>query len=430
MALLWSETSSAVIFASIHIDNSLFSLVQYKMSAYYENQSALKTARRIDLSDLPSEIIKHIASQLEHVDIFSLRLVCRTINEKSFYYFSHECFATISTVLSLSSLQMVKRISEDDRLSFNVKKLLIKGRPSDIGQGLQWNRHLDGYFVAPLPCIDILRTILIENLVNCRSFHICRQHQEDMFYTTDKITPGDVSAVLLTMVAETGLTIKSFILDFKRHGTGRIDWKRLQTVQYQVPTFRAGWDHLEELDLSFTLTSELCDLAMGLITQASNLRNLTLSIDNYESESFLDHLSRAEKLPELQKLHLSSMWVMSDSVSRLLQLIGGLRVLSFQYVMLADGSWKSAFQEIRKNLPLLEDISVKRISDSNSDATSMDFGGIAEDPIVPETNGRRFELVRKKVRRVEKTIGVSYEGPRMDQALQILGNSLDSSGQN
>ena len=66
------------------------------------------------------------------------------------------------------------------------------------------------------------------------------------------------------------------------------------------------------------------------------------------------------------------------------------------------------------------------------------FPSLHKDPVVPDTGGQKFELTylhlhigervggvdRRGGPRVQQVGGVSYRGPRMDKALEILATSV------
>lgn len=107
------------------------------------------------LCTLAVELIELIAGVLEPADLFSLRLVCKELNEKTFQYFSHTCLTTIRTDLSRKSLQELEELSEHEQLRHHVRTLLTKG-PNDMGRGFSWDRHPSGHLLASQPGVQML----------------------------------------------------------------------------------------------------------------------------------------------------------------------------------------------------------------------------------------------------------------------------------
>ena len=380
------------------------------------------------LCALAVELVEHIASPLEPADLFSLRLVCKELNEKTFQCFGHTCFTIIRTDLSRKSLQKLEALSEHEQLRHHARALLIMG-PNDIGRGFPWDRHRSGHLLAPLPGVQMLRDILFCKLVNCRSFHIYRDHEAEDFYMSDCLTPSDVVAIILNIIAETSLPVKSFCVDFRKWGTGKVDAKRLHFSQYQNPEFGTAWAHLQELSLEQTMTPDTFNWAMELVLRAINLQKLTLKFEFNHSASFVDRLSSADTLPGLKELKLSCFYVTVEILSRLLlRFRSSLRALSFWHVSIqAGGTWMSVLRMLRSDLPLLESICVNHLKEFEpGEKGRIMFPALSENPVVPGSQGRDFSLVSKRFRGEPRIFGVSYSGPEMDVALEILARSVEN----
>lgn len=375
------------------------------------------------LNILAIELIEKIASELEPVDLFSLRLVCKELNKKTLHAFGRSCLATIQTDLSRKSLQRLGELSEHEQLKHYVRTLLIKG-PNDIGREFLWNRHPSGYLVPPLPAVQILRDILLNNLVNCRSFHIYRDHEEEDVYESDCLTPSDVVGIILSIITETSLPVKSFIVDFRKWGTGEVDAKRLQILQYRSPEFRSAWAHLQELSLEQSMTLDTFDWTLDLVLSATSLQKLTLRFEFDLSAEFIDRLSSSEIFPRLREFCLSSAYTTLEVISRLLLRVrNSLRKISFYQVsIVSGGTWGTVFREI-SHLPLLESINVNFLADYNQGRVM--FPAISDNPIVPKSQGRSFNFVYKKHSGRPRIFGVSYRGPGIGLALEILEKSVE-----
>ncbi|KAI9879848.1 MAG: hypothetical protein M1830_006871 [Pleopsidium flavum] len=382
------------------------------------------------LCTLAVELIEHIASVLEPLDLFSLRLVCKGLNEKTLHYFARTYLTTVQTDLSYKSLKELKELSAHEQLSHHIQTLLIKEGLNDIGRGFLWNRHPSDHLLAPLSGIQMLQDILLNNLVNCRSFHIYGAHAEEDLYESDWLTSSDAIAIILTIIAETSLPIRSFYVDFRKWGTGKVDAKRLHTLQYQKPEFRTAWTHLQELCLEQSMTLDTFDWALRLVLCATNLQKLTLDFEFDHSISFIDRLSSTDSFPKLQELKLSCAYVTVELISRfLLRFRDSLRALLFRHIIIDDdsgGTWISVLSNLRSNLPLLESICVNHLKEFKpGEKGRITFPALSDNPVVPGLQGGRFELIGKKFHGSPRIFGVSYCGPRMDVALEILARSAE-----
>jgi len=382
------------------------------------------------LCTLAVELIEHIASALEPADLFSLRLVCKGLNEKTLHYFARTYLTTVRTDLSHKSLQELKELSAHEQLRHHVRILLIKEGPNDFGRGFWWNRHPSGHLLGPSSGIQMLQDILLDNLMNCRAFHIYDTHAEEAPYESDWLTSSDAIAIILTIIAETSLPIKSFYVDFRKGGTGKVDAKRLHTLQYQKPEFRTAWAHLQELCLEQSMTLDTFDSAVELVLGATNLQKLTLNFEFDHSSSFIDRLSSTDSFPKLQELKLSCAYVTVGIISRfLLRFRDSLLALLFHHVIIDDdsgGTWISVLSNLRSNFPLLESICVKYLKECKPGENGrIMFPALSDNPVLPGLQGGRFELIGKNFRGSPKILGVSYCGPRMDVALEILARSAE-----
>jgi len=153
----------------------------------------------LTLPTLPIEVVELIAHALEPNQLFSLRLVCKQLHQKTLHPFG-TCFTTIRTDLSRKSLQKLQAVSENAQLQQHVQILLvIKGEDDTLGRGFQWHRHSSGHTEAPLPGLEKLQDILVHNLPNCRSFHIRSLGGSDD--ESNDLTPSDAIAIILSIVA-------------------------------------------------------------------------------------------------------------------------------------------------------------------------------------------------------------------------------------
>lgn len=382
------------------------------------------------LCTLAVELIEHIAAALEPADLFSLRLVCKGLDERTLHYFARTYLTTVRTDLSHESLRELKELSAHKQLSHHIRSLLIREGPKDIGRGFWWNRHPSGHLLAPSSGTQMLQDILLNNLFNCRSFQISGPHGGTTPCASDWLTTSDAIAIILTIIAKTSLPIKSFYVDFRSNGTGRVDARRLHAPQYQTPEFRTAWANLRELYLEHSMTLNTFEWAMELVECAENLEKLSLVLDSDHSTSFIGRLSSTDSFPKLQELKLAIADVTVELISRFVfRFRDSLRALSFRQVTIDDtsgSSWISILSNLRSNLPLLESICIHHLKEFKSEVLGrIMFPAIADNPVVPGSQGGRFELMSNKFRGSRRIFGVRYCGSRMDVALGTLARSAE-----
>ena len=394
------------------------------------------------LPSLTTELIELIASALETTDLCSLRLVCKELNKKTTDCFGHTCLTAVRTDLSRKNFQKLEELSEWEHLRHHVRTLLIKDVRDELGQfrglggGFSLQRHPSGYLLAPLPGVQMLQDILLNRLPKCRSFHVYSEYASEESYESEILTPSDAVGIILAIIAETSLPVKSFYVDFVSHGTGSFDARRLHMLQCRKPEFRTGWAHLQELSLEQSMKSDAFDWAMDLVLHATGLRMLSLNFQYNNSASFIDRLSFTERLPGLRELRLSCANLTVEMISRfLLRFRDSLRALTFRHVYIdSGGTWVSILHALRSDLPLLESICVDWVRELNPRESEVNPGGYASvifpklsgNPVVPGSPGQRFELREKKWRGEKRIIGVRYHGPEMNVALGILKSSAET----
>jgi hypothetical protein len=386
------------------------------------------------LPKLPVEVIDFVAGSLEPTDLFSLRFVCRELNLKTLHYFGRTHFSTVRTNLTSQSLQKLHDISEKKHLRDHVQTLFIKESDGygqrDLGEGFYWPRHPSGCLQAPLVGVERLRDILVNDLVQCKSFRI-HGHGGTNEYKSDRLDPIDAVGIILAIIAETSLPVKSFFMDFHNHNTGSVDAKQLQMDLYRQPQFRKAWAHLEELRLELTMKSDTFDWAMDLLSHAPSLRKLSM---NFSSGFFASFFSRSVSFSHiftgLQDLRLGHAWVKVETLSSLLlHSRDSLRALSFWFVNIeSGGTWATVLSDLRNILPHLESISIfwsMEWEHSESRTPYVMFPTLHENPVVPGTQGREFQLRYKKWKGERRVFGASYHGPGTGVALEILAKSVE-----
>lgn len=317
-----------------------------------------------------------------------------------------------------------------------------------LGRGFHWTRSPSGHLIAPMPCLELLLSILLNDLVHCRSFHVYGEYDYEDEDVLDWVGPSDAAAIIFTIIAETALPIKSFHLSFAQFSTPTaLDMKRVHIPEVsgtQSSRFKSGWGNLKKLSLDIRLSVELLSLMTGLILSAPHLQKLklgktfTCKCDNFES--FFDRLSTAEGLPALRELEVYGVWTTGPTLTRFILRFGSTpRKLSFWSVMMdSHDTWDAFFRAMRGNFPLLERISVAflhNVVPRNANWVNPDSDGIIpdydwiifplleEDAEALESRGRKLGLNYSFIRRGPVIIGADYSGPGAELALQVLAKS-------
>ena len=269
---------------------------------------------------------------------------------------------------------------------------------------------------------DILR-----GMTKCKSFHIHSVGGIEEYYDTEYLLPSDAVGIILSVIAETGLPIKSFFLDFRNQGSGRVDAKRLPMSLYQRPKFRNAWKTIEELRLEHSLTPENFDWVKDLVLHTTSLRKLSLHFDFDHTTSFISKLLAFPHIFQgLQEFKLGCAHVTVTMLSSILIASRpNLLVLSFWHVYLQQGTWVAVLEQLRGSLPHLESINVDWPKEnSNEEIVHIQFPALEDNGVIPGPNGHKFELRYKKWKGQKRVWGASYRGRLgMDKALDILAGS-------
>ncbi|MCJ1415618.1 hypothetical protein MMC32_001950 [Xylographa parallela] len=301
-----------------------------------------------------------------------------------------------------------------------------------LGHGYTWPRHPSGHLVAPLPGVEMLRDILVEGLVNCRSFRIDRTYMVENPNDPDEVGYSDAVAFLFLVIGEVGLPIRSLQLDCDPDGGANLmDMDRLESRDIQTPLFWTGWAHLEELVLHVSVSSNTLEWACNLVLGAPSLRKLEIghgTNNDEEDPAFFEKLHSASTLPKLQELTLADQSSTEDFITNFIAQFGhSLRALSMNHIHnILEGKWERVLGRWRLDLPFLERISVLDLVEYNDGLVHLaTFPSLSDDRLVPGTDGVQFKLTDGGHYREIETIGVSYDGTNMDIALKELIDVMD-----
>lgn len=282
----------------------------------------------------------------------------------------------------------------------------------------------------------MLRDVLTK-LVECKSFHIDSLGEDEGPYGSNYLTASDVTAIILSIIAETSLPVKSFDVDCRDRGSVKafdvearlVDAKRLQMHLYQQPAFLAAWDNLEDLRLALHLQSDTFNWARNLVSHTTRLKKLSLHFGYVMSVSFIeDLLSSPTVFQRLQEFKLGCIhFTVEMLLSLLLHCRSNLRRLSLSFIHIHSGNWVQLLTEL-KTFPLLEDIAIEWPKWSNDKGLYwFHFPALDDNPVVHPSGGREFELKRNKPEEEAKKIvwGARFHGREgMDKALEKLAESI------
>ena len=231
---------------------------------------------------LATEIIELIATFLELVDLRFLCLVSRELNRKTLTSFGGANFATIQTDLSYESLERIRTISKSEHFARHVHCLRVKAPPDGIiGKGFPWPRHSSGCLAEHLNGADLLRDLLSQCLLNCRSFVIYNFKPP---HDTDCLVPNNAVDLILSIVARADIALQSFTV---RHSPlDYTDFRRLQMPLSQTPKFVKAWSQIEELALDFAIVFDHRAWVL-LILSAPKLRKLSLGFCMTDTSLFM-----------------------------------------------------------------------------------------------------------------------------------------------
>ena len=428
------------------------------------------------MSSLAVEVIEFISAFLEPADLRSLRLVCRGINRKTLRYFALANFATVQTDFSRKSLQRLQSISESEHLAVHVQCLQIMHRmDGKLGQGLDWRPHqgnllvdqLDGPGVPRNGLVKrllkcrlfhinsydeynlrrekgslLLRDILVKRLLKCRSFHINSYDEYDFRRETGTLLPSDAVGIVLSVVAEANLAIRSFTVKSSPDGNGRLDTQRLRMPLCHTPQFIAAWAHVKELILDYKMSFDQYDWILFLISSAPQLRKLLLVF--YDTDSlFMERLSSLHVLDKVENLSLRFAHVLVDSISRLLlNNRETVHSLSLQYATIENGGkWATVLRSMKGQLPRLENLSLFGLKEQTGDGHVF-FSKLASRPVVPTSkvyapgyrlisDSHLLEQVEEPVRLIywggrRRVVGIEYHGTAINDVLSALADTAET----
>ena len=391
-----------------------------------------------------------ILAILKPADILSLRLVCMALHRQTSRSFGRLFFTRVATDFSQTSLQRLQDISAVDELRSHVQTLMLRP-PNDsrrwycsFERSQGWDREDLGFLLAHLPAIEMLQKMLVERLVNCRSFRIDGYDRCEEPCKINRLAQSDILYIILSMSSKARLPVKSLQLQTNRRGVVRLDAERLQLLSVQELSSKVRWHQLEDFRLQVSLSSNTYIWATDIISHAPNLRKLSLCFKLDQSEEFVQRLALAsDALLRLEYFQLESALTSIDVLLTLLRRCRpSLRQLHFShFVSLQFGSWRSILQELIADFPLLECFTLRFCEEQRDELSSrwVHFPSLAANPMVPDSEnhdvprshcrllqplGEQVRLFHKTLARQQRVMGFCYEGKNMAKVLEVAERAI------
>ncbi|KAL6716912.1 hypothetical protein ACLMJK_004824 [Lecanora helva] len=260
---------------------------------------------------LPQELVEHVALYLDIASLCRLRLTHGDLNAKIFRSWAEQ-FHTIKTDLTPQSVRKLLAIGRHERLRDHVKGLFLQADwCGEFGRGLDWyvDQHSPSQECRTSDQFKALQDSLRHRLQKCRSFHIGGDphNAED----ADLPTSSEVALLFLKTVAETGIEIQSFTVDFigehpssTSHGGGWLygSLHKDYNAVCSLPSFSHSWCHLQELHLHLDIRFTDFDWTSNMLLEAPKIRRLSLKFQ--EGELTLVSKILGLVAPQLEVLNL------------------------------------------------------------------------------------------------------------------------------
>lgn len=184
---------------------AIVALLQRSQSAKLINPALRPSNMCANLQSLSVEIVQLLACNLQRPELCSLRLVCRSLHEKSWKVFT-KLLNVVKTDLSAQSLEKLPGIANSDHLAPHLHTLRFSSdQEGALGRGFKWSRNTSGGLADPLAdAYFMLQEILKNQLVNCRSFYINNYDEVGTWKENSRLTPWSSSYTPLSSTPTSG----------------------------------------------------------------------------------------------------------------------------------------------------------------------------------------------------------------------------------
>ncbi|CAG8897724.1 unnamed protein product [Penicillium egyptiacum] len=359
------------------------------------------------IQNLPVELLADIATFTESPELCAFRLTCRAMYQSSLHHFAQTFVHTLKTDLSPKSLARVQEAANDETFRPCVHKLeIVRNSKGCLGP-------LSPDITSKGTYIQAWRDVM-KRLVNCQSFEM-----RNSTYTTPKIgddgiTLDEATGLILEAIATEHIPMGSFSIDIIKY---RSRDHHDNLTQFGITTFGIpAFSNLKELSLAVPdAESGTIDWMAKMIQCAKSLRKLTIIFSfNCESTSLLSQLSSVGCLPELEELTFSRMSFYSSAALTifLYSIQDSLRRVTFSFVQLEFGGWRSILRELAGGVYQLDSVNLHRVLEVDKFLSFRRIPGyqIAENA-VDKRIYRPFPLRAEDV-------SFSCSGPALQQVLQ------------
>ncbi|KAE8389073.1 hypothetical protein BDV23DRAFT_184778 [Aspergillus alliaceus] len=257
------------------------------------------------INSIPLEILEIICEELDTRDLASLVGTCRHTYHRTISRLAQR-YTEVHLDFSQDSFNHIHAIANNKIMRQQVHRLVVMTPEPYLGRNLQWQRSAAGHIHNPLqiPTIQRFRNDLVDKLVNCRSFVLSPVRskyvpEEDALSDDKHLNPDDTAAILLEIIANASLPMKLFWYGTGANYTSNImDIQRLPKTLFMNPSFKSGWELLENLHLDHKLTPHNYSFILNMILHAHNLRKIYLSLAPRDlAIEFFAHLGASQSFP-------------------------------------------------------------------------------------------------------------------------------------
>jgi hypothetical protein len=362
------------------------------------------------IHSLPVELLADIAKFTESPDLCAFRLTCRAMYQSSLYHFAQTFVHTLKTDLSPKSLSRVKEAANDEIFCPCVRKLeIVRNSKGCLGP-------LSPDITSKGTYIQAWRDVM-KRLVNCQSFEL-----RNSTYTTPKtggdgITLDEATGLILEAIATEHIPMEFFSIDITKY---RSRAHQDNLTQFGITTFGIpAFSHLRELSLAIPdAESGTIDWMAKTIQCAKSLKKLTILFSyKCESTSLLSQLSSVGCLPELEELTFSRMSLESSAALAifLCSIQNSLRRVTFSFVQLEFGGWRSILRELGGGVYQLDSVNLHSVLEVDK---LLSFRRILEYKTARMSLDKRLYRPFQLCFVDSEDLEFSYSGPALQQVLQ------------
>jgi hypothetical protein len=235
------------------------------------------------------------------------------------------------------------------------------------------------------------------------------------------LTTADAAAILLHIIETTRLPVRIFKLF--GHG-GVLQARRLGRSACDLNHSTSMWSQsIKELHIQYPLYSdETTTFIGGLIATAISLQKFYFHSHPY-ADGIANAICDSNVSLQLRQMTLISCFCSADALIRLLATLRhSLDTVLLDLIVLTDGTWRTVFEALKNEVPVLRSITVSELQEGPGDNQQrIYFCYLRGHSILPHPYSGRFELAERKVPQNKfRVTAVRYRGTCMNIALGIL----------